>query len=312
MSPRTSQIGSHVGPQIGTPLLHVINDAVTRSAGVSLRILRLDQVHPLLTGNKWYKLRLNLQAAREQGYSTVLSFGGAYSNHLHALAAAGRLLGFRTIGVIRGEIVEPLNPTLAFAQERGMELHAVSRTDYRDKTSPEFLAQLTERFGTCFVIPEGGGNEAGVLGCTEIARSLHWSADATDRLVTLACGTGATMAGILAGLTEPCQVMGFSALKGGEFLEQQVRDFLRVIQKPDPGNWHINTQWHFGGYARTTAELLTFIQDFTERTGVPVEPLYTGKMMFGLYAMLAAGDIARGSEIIAIHTGGLQGAPAPV
>lgn len=302
MSPRTSQIGSL--------LLHVIDDAVTRSAGVSLRILRLDQVHPLLTGNKWYKLRLNLQSAREQGYSTVLSFGGAYSNHLHALAAAGRLFGFRTIGVIRGEIVEPLNPTLAFAQEQGMELHAVSRADYRNKTSPDFLAQLTERFGMCFVIPEGGGNEAGVLGCTEIARSLHWSPDATDRLVTLACGTGATLAGIVAGLTVPCQVIGFSTLKGGEFLAQQVRDFLEVVQVADPGKWHINTQAHCGGYARVTEELLAFIRDFTDRTGVPLEPVYTGKMMFGLYAMLTAGEIARGSEIIAIHTGGLQGAPA--
>ncbi|OGT72912.1 MAG: hypothetical protein A3H44_04010 [Gammaproteobacteria bacterium RIFCSPLOWO2_02_FULL_57_10] len=291
---------------MATPLLHVIDDVVTRSAGVSLRMLRLDQVHPLLSGNKWYKLHLNLQAARECGYPTVLSFGGAYSNHLYALAAAGKLFGFRTIGVIRGEILQPLNPTLAFAQEQGMELHAVSRTDYRDKTSPEFLAELTERFGACHVIPEGGGNEAGVLGCTEIASSLEWSAEAKDRLVTLACGTGATMAGIIAGLTVPCQTTGFSVLKGGEFLQQQVLDFLRTVEAPDPGSWHINTQWHFGGYARSTPELLAFIHDFTERTGIPLEPVYTGKMMYGLYAMLAAGEIARGSEIIAIHTGGIH------
>lgn len=269
-------------------------------------MLRLDLVHPLLSGNKWYKLRLNLEAARQQGCSVLLSFGGAYSNHLHALAAAGQLFGFRTIGMVRGEIVQPLNPTLSFARDQGMELHAVSRTNYRAKKSPEFLAELTERFGKCLVIPEGGANDAGVRGCADIASNLSWSDASTDRLVTLACGTGTTLAGILGGLTAPCRIIGVSALQGGEFLQQEVCGFLDATKATDPGNWHIDTRWHLGGYARHTAELLAFIRDFTWRTGIPLEPVYTGKMMYGLYSMLEAGEIARGSDIIAVHTGGLQ------
>ncbi|MDP2346701.1 MAG: pyridoxal-phosphate dependent enzyme [Gammaproteobacteria bacterium] len=293
--------------QIAMPLLDVIDDSVTRAAGVSLRMLRLDKVHPLLSGNKWYKLRLNLEAARHQGHTTVLSFGGAYSNHLHALAAAGNLFGFRTIGVVRGELTQPLNPTLAFCREQGMELHAISRTEYRSKTDGAFLAELTARFGDFFLVPEGGANTAGVLGCTDIVRFLQWSSHSRDRHVMLACGTGATLAGMLAGLTVPCQITGFSVLKGGEFLTHRVQEFLHECGAADPGQWQINTDWHFGGYGRVTNELLEFIRQFTRTTGIPLEPVYTGKMMFGLYSLLAQGGIASGSEIIAIHSGGLQG-----
>lgn len=275
-------------------------------------MLRLDLLHPQISGNKWFKLRLNLQAARERGYDTVLSFGGAYSNHLHALAAAGKMQGFKTIGVVRGEPVVPINATLAFAREHGMELYHVTRADYRNKSDPAFLASLQERFGKFFLIPEGGANIAGVQGCADIAGLLHWSAPAaatassrSERVVALACGTGTTLAGLLLGRKEDFRILGVSALKG-DFLENDVRKALQNCGVADPGNWRITSEWHGGGFARFSPELLDFIQDFRRRTGIPLEPVYTGKLLLGLYRMMERGEFPRGTEIIAIHTGGLQ------
>ncbi len=274
-------------------------------------MLRLDLLHPQISGNKWFKLRLNLQAARERGYDTVLSFGGAYSNHLHALAAAGKMQGFKTIGVVRGEPVVPINATLTFAREHGMELYHVTRADYRNKSDPAFLASLQERFGEFFLIPEGGANIAGVQGCADIAGLLHWSAPAaatssrSERVVALACGTGTTLAGLLLGRKEDYRILGVSALKG-DFLENDVRKALQNCGVADPGNWRITEEWHGGGFARFSPELLDFIQDFRRRTGIPLEPVYTGKLLLGLYRMMERGEFPRGTEIIAIHTGGLQ------
>lgn len=278
---------------------------------MSLQILRLDLLHPQLSGNKWYKLRLNLQAAKELGHNTVLSFGGAYSNHLHALAAAGRMQGLKTIGVVRGGPVEPSNATLTFALQQGMELYHVTRADYRNKSSPVFLARLQERFGDFFLIPEGGANVAGVQGCAAIAELLSWSAPAAatsstaERVVALACGTGTTLAGLLIGRREDYRIFGVAALQG-DFLENDVRMALQRCGVADPGNWRITQEWHGGGYARFSPELLDFIQGFQQRTGIPLEPVYTGKLLLGLYRMLERGEFPRGTEIIAIHTGGLQ------
>lgn len=302
-----------------SPPLQILRDAVTDAADVRLRMLRLDLVHPLLQGNKWYKLRRNLATARQQGSGTVLSFGGAYSNHIHALAAAGKLQGFRTVGVIRGELVQPLNPMLAFAVEQGMQLIAVSRSAYRNKHTPEFAEwlykEVHERLGSDFgdyhTIPEGGANLDGVLGCREIVDRFTWSVPADQRHVYLACGTGTTLAGMLAGLAKTpddglCHITGVSALKGGEFLAQEVRHWLHQAQAADSGHWRIETAWHGGGYAKTTPELLHFIRDFETRHSIPLEPVYTGKMMRGLYSRIEAGGFTPGSEIIAIHTGGLH------
>ncbi len=295
------------------PELQSIRDAIPQAAGVSLQILRLDLLHPQLSGNKWYKLRLNLQAARVQGHETVLSFGGVYSNHLHALAAAGRMLGLKTIGVVRGEPAVPRNATLTFVRQQGMELYHVTRADYRNKGSPAFLAGLRERFGDFFLIPEGGANVAGVQGCADIAELLSWSApvpatsSTSERVVALACGTGTTLAGLLLGRREDYRILGVSALKG-DFLENDVRMALQGCGVADPGNWNITQEGHCGGYARFNSELLDFIGGFQQRTGIPLEPVYTGKMLLGLYRMMERGDFTRGTEIIAIHTGGLQAA----
>lgn len=300
------------------PPLQTLRDAVTDIAGIHLRLLRLDLVHPLLQGNKWYKLRRNLEVARERGCDTLLSFGGAYSNHIHALAAAGKLYGFRTIGVIRGELVQPLNPVLAFAVEQGMQLLSVSRSAYRNKHTPEFAdwlyKEVDKRLGAQFndfhAIPEGGANLEGVLGCREISDHFEWSVPAGNRHVYLACGTGTTLAGILAGLSQDsardCHITGVSALKGGGFLVQDVRHWLQKANAHDPGNWCIETDWHCGGYAKTTPALLDFISDFERSHQIPLEPIYTGKLMHGLYGRILAGGFAPGSEIIAIHTGGVH------
>lgn len=294
------------------PELQSIGDAIPRAAGVSLQILRLDLLHPQLSGNKWYKLRLNLQAAKEQGHGTVLSFGGAYSNHLHALSAAGKMHGFKTIGVVRGEPAEPVNATLTFARQQGMELYHVARADYKLKSSADFLARLRERYGDFFLIPEGGANIAGVQGCADINELLNWSAppaaatsSSSERVVALACGTGTTLAGLLLGRRDDYRILGVAALKGG-FLENDVRAALQSCGVADPGNWRITQEWHGGGYARFSPELLDFIRGFQHRTGVPLEPVYTGKLLLGLYRMLERGEFPRGTEIIAIHTGGLQ------
>ena len=293
------------------PELQSIRDAIPQAAGVSLQILRLDLLHPQLSGNKWYKLRLNLQAAKEHGHDTVLSFGGAYSNHLHALAAAGKLHGLKTIGVVRGESAEPLNATLTFARQQGMELYHVTRADYKLKSSPDFLARLRERHGDFFLIPEGGANVAGVQGCADISELLNWSTPAaamsfaSERVVALACGTGTTLAGLLLGRREDYRILGLAALKG-DFLENDVRTALQSCGVADPGNWRITQEWHGGGYARSSPELLDFIRGFQHRTGIPLEPVYTGKLLLGLYRMLERGEFSRGTEIIVIHTGGLQ------
>jgi len=322
------------------PPLQTIRDDVTEAAGVHLRLLRLDLIHPLLQGNKWYKLRLNLEEAarqrpgqgqkRDQENVTLLSFGGAWSNHLRALAAAGSLHGFRTIGVVRGELPQPLNPVLAFARQQGMILHPVERSSYRQKHSEAFLAGLRQQFGDFFLIPEGGANVEGALGCKDIVSHLQWSVAPVRRHLLLACGTGTTLAGILHGIHHDpradCRVTGVAVVKGiginGEsFLQADVRQMLQRLEEVDPlvlplipplipppqrCDWHIEAHWHCGGYARTTPELLASIANFQARHDVPLEPVYTGKMIHGLYRRLREGGFERGSEIIAIHTGGIH------
>jgi 1-aminocyclopropane-1-carboxylate deaminase len=292
---------------LDSPVLQDVPDALPQDYGVRLRMLRLDTLHPQISGNKWYKLRLNLISAREQGYRRLLSFGGAYSNHLYALAAAGKVFGFETIGILRGELVTPLNSTLAFAQAQGMVLHSVSRSDYRLRNDPAFIKSLVDQLGDCYVIPEGGSNVLGMRGCMDIPTAFDWDqADVTKRLVTLACGTGATLTGIAAAPGSQYRLLGFSALKGGEFLKADVQYGLDAMNETAKRPWQIDLLAHGRGYGKTDAELDLFIQDFELRTGIPLDPIYTGKMMRRLYALISAGEIAPGTEIIAIHTGGLR------
>ncbi len=283
--------------------LQELTDVRLARAGVRLLIKREDRLHPIVSGNKWHKLKYNLEAAKAQEQRTLLSFGGAYSNHIHALAEAGAACGFDTIGVIRGEPCERLNPTLQFAVERGMRLHYLSRADYRRKQNREIVEALKVEFGDFYLIPEGGSNALAVKGCREIVTDIDQPFD----LIATACGTGATLAGLVTGLTGDQQALGFAVLKGAAFLRDEVVELLKSATNSAYDNWSINLDYHFGGYAKTTPELFQFIADFEADHAIPLEPIYTGKMLYGLFDLIGRGVFRRGSTIVAIHTGGLQG-----
>ena len=283
--------------------LQKLHDPLLEERGITLWIKREDLLHPHISGNKWRKLKYNLQAAQEQQKCTLLTFGGAYSNHIAATAAAGKAYGFKTIGIIRGEEHMPLNPTLSFATSCGMELHYISREKYRQKQDKAFLQELAIRFNDPYIISEGGTNNLAVKGCTEIVQDININYD----YVCCASGTGGTIAGIIAGLAGEKQVLGFPALKGGEFLKQEIEELVINYSGQKYSNWQLVTEYHFGGYAKVKPELVEFIQWFQGQHQVPLEPIYTGKMMYGLYDLIKQDYFEKGSTIVAVHTGGLQG-----
>ena len=267
--------------------------------GFEITIKRLDLVHPQISGNKFFKLKYNLLAAQQQGYKKLLTFGGAYSNHIAATAYAAQCFGFESLGIIRGEELasKPLNPTLSTAQQFGMQLRFVSRENYRLKQSPDYLAQLQQDYPDYYVIPEGGTNTLAIQGCQEIL-------NAQDRenydLICCAVGTGGTMTGLIEASSTHQQVLGFSALKG-DFLTSEVQQLTHKT------NWQITDQFCCGGYAKTTSELLQFIQAFEQRYQIPLEQVYTGKMLMGVFELIQQGQFSAHSRILVIHSGGLQG-----
>lgn len=295
-------------PSQQSPRIDSIDCDLLREHDVLLRVLRLDLMHPTLHGNKWFKLKHTIDRIQEQGIATVLSFGGAYSNHLYALAAAGKLFGFRTIGIVRGELVEPLNPVLQFAREQGMELVPCTRSEYRRQREPGFEAALRQRFGDFYLLPEGGSNALAVTGCAELAELLQWRSAARPRVVGLACGTGATLAGLISGLSraprEPVPtVLGTAVLRAPGYLAGAVRDLL---EHDGVCPWSVLEQYHCGGYAKSTPALRAFLADFPRYSAVPLEPVYSGKLLFSLFDQIATGAIARGSEVLALHCGGIH------
>jgi 1-aminocyclopropane-1-carboxylate deaminase len=270
---------------------------------LTLWVKREDLLHPHISGNKWRKLKYNLQEVKAQGKETIVTFGGAYSNHIAATAAAGAEFGFKTIGIIRGEEHLPLNPTLAFATQQGMELHYISREAYRQKSEPDFLATLDEKYNQPYIVPEGGTNQLAVKGCAEILDDITIDYD----VICCASGTGGTIAGIIAGLKGQKQVLGFPALKGGDFLNDEIAQLVYNYSGENYRNWQLITDYHFGGYAKLKPELLEFILAFQEQHNIPLEPVYTGKLFFGLFDLISNGYFTKGTRIIAVHTGGLQG-----
>ena len=295
---------------ISDPVLDRIDDPLLSAHNIELDLLRLDRIHPTVHGNKWFKLKYNLDAAIDGDYQQILTFGGAYSNHLYAVAAATRLLKLTSIGLVRGELVDPLNPVLQFAQDHGMTLIPISRGEYRNKQEAGFITGLEDRFGRFYLIPEGGSNELGVRGCQEIVSliSKHNDQSASEqRMIAMACGTGATLAGLIRGISNaqlPWQALGVSVLKGGGFLEHEVERWLG--KSGIKTSWRIAQDYHFGGYAKSSAELDGFISRFVEQTGISIEPVYTGKLLYALYDLVRRGRIAAGTRITAIHTGGVN------
>jgi 1-aminocyclopropane-1-carboxylate deaminase len=278
-----------------TPLT-VLADERCAGRGVHVWLKRDDLIHPDVPGNKWRKLKYNLLAAREQGHTRLLTFGGAYSGHIRATAAAGRLCGFDTVGIIRGEERLPLNQTLAFAVSQGMQLTYLDRSQYREKTDPATLSGLLARFGPCCVLPEGGSNALAVRGCAELPAEITVDYD----LLCCAAGTGGTLAGLAAGARPAACALGFAVLKGGEFLDRDVHRLQAEACGEPTDNWRIERAFHFGGYARRTAELDGFIDDFRSRHGVELNWVYEAKMLYGLFALIAAGRFTPGTTIIAV------------
>jgi len=270
---------------------------------VIVDMLRIDKVHEQVSGNKWFKLKYNLMKAKEERCATLLTFGGAFSNHIYATAVAAKELGFKSIGIIRGEESLPLNPTLRYATLIGMELHYVSRENYREKTSLAFIDNLKSKYGEFYLIPEGGTNQAAIRGAEEILDGML--TNSYDYIVS-AVGTGGTLAGIISKLNGKSQVIGVSSLKG-DFLLAEVKNWLKLVKKEDLKNWAISANYHFGGYAKHTRELISFINNFKIEQGIPLDPIYTGKMMYGIMDMAANEKFAPNSKVLAIHTGGLQG-----
>ncbi|MEU5474712.1 1-aminocyclopropane-1-carboxylate deaminase/D-cysteine desulfhydrase [Streptomyces lydicus] len=289
-------------PRLPSPLQEVMEEPFARR-GVRLVLKRDDLIHSALPGNKWRKLEPNLRAAAAAGERTLLTFGGAWSNHLRATAAAGRLLGFATIGVVRGDELAgaPLNDSLARCAADGMRLHFLDRARYRRKTDPDVLAALHDRFGAFRLIPEGGSNSLAAQGCAELGRELRGVADTA----AVACGTGGTLAGLAAGLGPDGQALGIPVLKGGRphFLQGTVEELQRAAFGGPRGTWRLDDRFHCGGYARRTPELDAFADAFEQRHGLALERIYVAKLLYGLTTLAGEGAFPPGSTVAAVITG---------
>lgn len=286
-----------------TPFIQKINDKLFEKKEVAVAVKREDVIHPYVSGNKWRKLHYNLEEAKAAGHTTLLTFGGAFSNHIYATATAAKEAGFQSIGIIRGDELagKPLNKTLKFAQNHGMKLQFVDRKAYRKKTEGPFIEELHEKYGGFFLIPEGGTNQAAVKGCEAIVTGEVKNYD----FVCCSVGTGGTLSGIVSGMNGAGKVIGFSALKGN-FLKAEVAKLLEEGHIPF-NNWQIMTDYHFGGYAKATDDLMEFKKHFERRHLISLDQVYTAKMMYGIYDLIKKGHFPVGSKILAVHTGGLQG-----
>jgi 1-aminocyclopropane-1-carboxylate deaminase len=288
--------------QLPSPLQE-IKDSLLSEKDLRLFIKREDQIHPVVSGNKWRKLKYNLIRAQAEGHTTLLSFGGAYSNHLHALAAASHAAGLKSIGVVRGEELSTLNTTLLDAKSNEMELYFISREDYKNKTKEYFINALREKFGNFYLIPEGGYNEEGMKGCGEIIQEI----EIDFNVICTACGTGTTLAGIIHSLPEGKKAIGFPVLKGGDFLYEEINNLLSSSFESKNKNWHLESNYHFGGYAKWNQNLLDFMHTFEQKQDILLDQVYTGKMMYGLFDLIGKDFFPKGTTLIALHTGGLQG-----
>ncbi|WP_083194420.1 1-aminocyclopropane-1-carboxylate deaminase/D-cysteine desulfhydrase [Wenyingzhuangia fucanilytica] len=281
-----------------------INIPLLQDKGVLLYVKREDLLHPFISGNKFRKLKYNIQEAKNQKKDCLLTFGGAYSNHILATAAAGKEFGFKTVGVIRGEELGidleknfDKNPTLKQAHQFGMEFLFVSRAEYQQKNETDFLASLLNKYPNCYILPEGGTNSLAIKGCEEILSE-------TDKDFTHVCcalGTGGTVTGIINSSAAKQNILVFPSLKGS-----WIADEINSL-KPNKQNWKVISEYHFGGYGKVSEELITFINQFKKDTNILLDPIYTGKMLFGILDLIKNNHFKKESKILAIHTGGLQG-----
>ena len=284
------------------PLTRIIDPDIS-AKGLELWIKRDDLLHPVISGNKWRKLKYILNHALYADADTIVSMGGAYSNHLHALAFAGKTLGIKTVGYIRGERPAQLNPTLNDLQEWGMELRFVSRGDYRILRAYKTHDSLPGLQRGQYWLPEGGANGLALQGVAEIVAEIDIDYD----VLAVACGTGTTAAGLSAAASNSCGVLGIAALKGGAFLYDDIQRILAEQGVETAADWQIILDYHCGGFAKITPALLDFISTFQSRQGIALEPIYTGKLLFAVYDLIRQDYFSAGTRIVAVHTGGLQG-----
>jgi len=280
--------------------------------GITLYVKRDDLIHPEVSGNKWRKLEHNLAQAIQRGAESILTFGGAHSNHIAATAAAGALFGIRTIGVIRGEEADLDNPTLKFAREKGMRLHTVSRSEFRESENPDYTAMLRQLFGSFYRIPQGGANYYGVQGCMNIMKEI----DIYPDRIFVSCGTGTTLSGMALANRSEANIYGIPALKGGDFLLDDIKKNINQVVNDEETETHLMDKvhvladYHFGGYARTTDDLISFMRFFRKETGIKTDPVYTGKAIYGMVDFARKNPPSNRENWIFIHTGGMQGLPA--
>ena len=282
-----------------------IKNSLLDEKNIQLFIKRDELIHPVIQGNKWRKLKYNLSDAKQNNKDTLLSFGGAYSNHLHALAAAGKQSGFKTIGIIRGQAPKKLNACLQDMLDWGMQLKFITRLEYKQKNNADFIKNLETEFGDFYLIPEGGNNIAGKKGCAELLEELEEHYD----VICCEVGSGTMLSSLIqSNSIQNTQYLGFAVMKNPQ-LDQEIKDSLQssdeYIQKTS--NWEINHNYHFGGFAKTTPELDDFIKDFKEKYKVQLEPVYSGKMLWGIFDLIKQGYFKSGTKVLAIHGGGLQG-----
>ena len=287
------------------PEIQTLDLELFEGSQVKLDCLRLDKIHPFISGNKWYKLKYHLQAAIASGKNSLLSFGGAYSNHLHALAYAGKLLDIPTIGIVRGSSGQRLTPTLEDCTKWGMSLHWLNRQDYRQVAATGDIQRFAANYANAWVIPEGGAGELGMLGVRELFSELHAAGRIDYDYIACPVGSGATLAGIASAEMGGVRCLGYSALKGAHDLEQRVESHFEKV--PNSNHWQVCHDYHFGGFAKVNDRLTEFIAAIRCAQDVLLDPVYTGKMFFGLAEWVCQGRIKPGSRILAIHTGGLQG-----
>jgi 1-aminocyclopropane-1-carboxylate deaminase len=296
MHPALIKLENSFKPSILTKL----GDPLLDEYQIELWIKRDDLLHPIISGNKWRKLKYSLDHALSLGSDTLISMGGTYSNHLHALAYAGKILGLKTKAFIRGEQPTTLTSTLIDIQNWGMEISFVSRSDYKLLRQYKNCHDLPALKPSQYWIPEGGAQILALKGVAELINEI----DITYDILCVPCGTGATLAGIINAAPDKASILGFAALKNAAFLES---DVTRLLPKISSDNWKVNLDYHFGGFAKKSTELLDFISNFEDKTGIPLESVYTGKMLFGIYDLITKHTFKPGQRIIAIHTGGLQG-----
>ena len=304
----SSSFQSLLVPQVTQ--LQKLDWSLANNAGVNVWMKRADLVHPDASGNKWYKLVANVAAMEANGCNGLLSFGGGYSNHLHALALVGQRLGIRTIGVVRGVYRDNLTPTLIDCKNAGMTLEFVDRQQWVRRSSFEYCQFLREFYANPWIVPEGGSNKEGVEGTRLLGREIIQGMSAiTDARVKLfiACGTGTTLAGIIAEATEQFDVTGISVLKGKDTLTEFIQHQLSLINCRAQCSWRVDTNWHCGGYAKYPEYLSQFVTEFEQENGFLLDPVYTAKVLFAVAQMLITEGLKKGENLVILHSGGLQG-----